>query len=135
MSKGVILHNLVEKNGKTIKENNMGKKHNIPIGTLVEIEDNEYFEGGAYRKGTARLFVIAHTRDCDGTPLYSLCGKRVDLMEDEIRVAMKLNNEFCLLKEDLSKNMIFNVQGGYVENDFKIVKITDDVKLDKTIQN
>lgn len=37
------------------------KKHNIPIGSLVELANG------------ARVFVIKHTRDCDGeTPLYSL---------------------------------------------------------------
>jgi hypothetical protein len=58
--------NIIEKNGKTIYENNMDKKHKFPIGSLVEYEDG------------MRLFVKAHTRDCDGTPLYSLGEKSED---------------------------------------------------------
>lgn len=48
---------------KTIKEVNLEKKHNIPFGTLVELE------------GGVRLFVVFHGRDCDGTPLYWLSPK------------------------------------------------------------
>ena len=36
------------------------KIHNIPIGSLVELANG------------VRVFVIKHTRDCAGTPLYSL---------------------------------------------------------------
>jgi len=48
--------------GKTIKENNLEKQHNIPINTLVEIAS----------LGGARLYVLGFSRDCDGTPLYRL---------------------------------------------------------------
>lgn len=54
---------LIESNGKTVKENNLSKKHNVPFGTLVEIDsdnDNEKL----------RVYVVGHTRDCDGEPLY-----------------------------------------------------------------
>lgn len=51
--------------GKTFREENMEKTHNIPLGSLVEvILDGE-------RNGL-RLFVVQHGRDCDGTPLYGL---------------------------------------------------------------
>lgn len=46
--------------GKTYREENEAKQHNVPLGTLVEVEDG------------LRLFVVAHERDCDGTPLYAL---------------------------------------------------------------
>lgn len=46
--------------GKTYREENNEKVHNIPIGSLVEVENG------------LRLFVVAHERDCDGTPLYAL---------------------------------------------------------------
>lgn len=68
---------IVEKNGKTVRENNMAMGHNIPIGTLVEVEYDEGYGKGAYSKSRARLFVVEHNRDCDGTPLYSL-GKDPD---------------------------------------------------------
>ena len=72
MSGIIMVHELVEDNGKTIKENNLEKQHTIPLGALVEIKDDDsdcYPED--YRNGL-RLFVVAHRRDCDGTPLYSL---------------------------------------------------------------
>ena len=52
--------------GKTWKEKNLEIKHNIPIGSLVEVSYD-----GAPNKGV-RLFVAEHSRDCDGTPLYTL---------------------------------------------------------------
>ena len=56
--------------GKTYREENNAKSHNIPIGTLVEVDfDDSYLESP--KKGL-RLFVVGHDRDCDGTPLYSL---------------------------------------------------------------
>ena len=46
--------------GRTYRQVNAAKKHNIPIGALVEIETGE------------RLRVMMHTRACDQTPLYSI---------------------------------------------------------------
>ena len=67
-----MIHDIVEANGKTIKENNLAIMHNIPIGTLVEAEWQEWLSKGACWSVKARLWVVAHGRDCDGTPLYSL---------------------------------------------------------------
>jgi len=64
MAKITMLHDIVEKNGKTIKENNLDKQHNLKIGDLVEITFKPY-EG-------VRLFICKLSRDCDGTPLYCL---------------------------------------------------------------
>lgn len=47
--------------GRTYREINAAKSHQIPIGSLVEEKDTG-----------VRLFVSGHTRDCDQTPLYSL---------------------------------------------------------------
>jgi hypothetical protein len=68
----VMLHNLIEPNGKTIKENNLEKQHTIPIGALVEVKFDTWFGEGACWKVHARLWVVEHMRDCDGTPLYTL---------------------------------------------------------------
>ena len=57
---------IVEKNGKTVRENNLSEKHKIPLGTLVEVDI-----GQSSHKGV-RLYVCAHNRDCDGSPLYTL---------------------------------------------------------------
>lgn len=48
------------------------KAHNIPIGTLVELESG------------ARLFVVYHAHDCDAhqTPLYSLSARKDDVVKE-----------------------------------------------------
>ena len=48
--------------GRSYREVNAANAHAIPIGALVEIETG------------ARLFVVAHNRDCDQTPLYALAA-------------------------------------------------------------
>lgn len=49
-----------DKQGRSWREINLSKKHNIELLSLVEIH------------GAARAYIVKHTRDCDGTPLYSL---------------------------------------------------------------
>ena len=56
----ILFSEIVEANGKTIRENNMEKGHNIPLQSLVETAEG------------LRLYVVMHGRDCDGTPLYWL---------------------------------------------------------------
>lgn len=68
----MFFSDMVEKNGKTVRENNMAIKHSIPLGTLVEVKYDEWYGDGACSKVHARLFVVEHNRDCDGTPLYGL---------------------------------------------------------------
>lgn len=68
MKNFILVSNLVEENGKTVRENNLEKTHEIPIGALVEIT---YEEDKNSQKGV-RMFVVNHSRDCDGTPLYDL---------------------------------------------------------------
>lgn len=65
----VNIADIRESNGKTVRENNYARLHAIPIGALVEIDcdDDDYLQAHG-----VRLFVILHTRDCDGSPLYSL---------------------------------------------------------------
>ena len=58
--------------GKTWKEKNMELRHNIPITALVELETG------------VRLFVVRHTRDCDGTPLYVVSAD-IDAVADNAR--------------------------------------------------
>ncbi|OPZ68457.1 MAG: hypothetical protein BWY82_02543 [Verrucomicrobia bacterium ADurb.Bin474] len=72
----VMFHDLVEKNGKTIRENNLDKTHRFPLGALVR---TEVHVEGAYRskvscdraKVTLDLYVVEHTRDCDGSLMYT----------------------------------------------------------------
>ena len=64
----VMVSDIVEENGKTVRQNNMKKTHSIPLGYLVEIDGS----GGADEYHGVRLWVVKHSRDCDGTPLYDL---------------------------------------------------------------
>ncbi len=68
-----LFSEIVEENGNTIRENNMEKKHNIPLGSIVEVEmvyDVSIGDITQSLKGTIKLYVVSHGRDCDGTPLY-----------------------------------------------------------------
>ncbi len=72
MNTPINVSDMVEGNGRTVRENNMAILHNIPVGTLVEVKYDTWHGNGACSKIHARLWVIWHTRDCDGTPLYTL---------------------------------------------------------------
>jgi len=64
-----IIHDLKDSKdslGRSFKEVNMKKTHNITMGSLVECHNG------------VRLFVVSLDRDCDGTPLYSLCADKND---------------------------------------------------------
>jgi hypothetical protein len=67
---------IIESNGRTIRENNLTSKHKYPIDELVEVKYDEYFGNDAGRKIIAHMYVVAHDRDCDGTPLYTVATKR-----------------------------------------------------------
>jgi hypothetical protein len=101
-----FMHNTVQENGKTVKENNLDNLHHkIPVGTLVEVKYDNWFGEGACEKVHARLWVIKHTRDCDGTPLYSL-------------------SRYKDWKEGQQKNSVH----GFGGESLKVIEITDDVK-------
>lgn len=121
----IFIGDIVEENGKTIRQNNLEKKHNIPLGSLVEIisKDDENDEPGEHRHGL-RLFVTGHTRDCDGTPLYALAYTKTVYAELE-----KVNKLLEIEKNDLQRQiLVFNkhlMQGaminGYDEDSLKII--------------
>lgn len=56
--------------GRTYREVNLSLEHSIPIGSLVELDDG------------VRLWVVYHSRDCDGTPLYELSPEKDDTYLD-----------------------------------------------------
>ena len=72
MPKFISFGEIIEKNGKTIRENNLAINHKIPLGTLVEVKFDNWHSGGSCTKIHARWYVNRHTRDCDGSPLYSV---------------------------------------------------------------
>lgn len=103
----IFVGDIVEKNGKTIKENNLEERHNIPIGSLVEVKYNKWYGEGACAKIHARLWVVEHNRDCDGTPLYTLSGP---------------------FKDGLLANRFHQADGGFSEESLTKIEVTDDLK-------
>ena len=70
----VTFGDIVEANGKTIRQNNLSKKHSLPLGTLVEAEVSVEMAKGTYLTGKAKFYIFTHDRDCDGTPLYGIAS-------------------------------------------------------------
>jgi hypothetical protein len=68
----IKVHDIVEKNGKSVLQNNLERSHTIPLGSLVDVKYSTWHGEGACEKVHAHLWVVRHDRDCDGTPLYTL---------------------------------------------------------------
>lgn len=77
MAEMVVLHDIVGEDGKTIRERNLELQHDIPLNTLVECVDSEEPDSPGIR-----AYVVEHTRDCDGTPLYNLSLEPVERVKD-----------------------------------------------------
>lgn len=64
-----------DSHGRTYRQINNQRAHSFPLGTLVETDielSSNSTPALVDLKGRCRLYVVAHSRDCDGTPLYSL---------------------------------------------------------------
>ena len=71
---------IVEKNGRTVYENNMNKKHKFPIGSKVYLElETLTTAGPKFEKGIYTVF--SHDRDCDGTPIYALISESINVIK------------------------------------------------------
>lgn len=93
--------------GKTYRQENLEKTHNIPLGVLVEVDfDDSYLESP---KSGLRLFVVSHDRDCDGTPLYSLSFNK-DWKEEPSEYVPKIAYRM-------------QIDSGYSEECLKIIKL------------
>lgn len=77
----MFVQDIIESNGKTVKENNLQKVHKYPIGTMIkyELKHIDHIENHGTDKeicmgihGTLCGFILTHDRDCDGTPLYTI---------------------------------------------------------------
>ena len=77
----ILVPDIIESNGKTIRENNMKTKHSLSVGDEIRFIDGKDFserycsyESEEIQKAVAQgtLFVASIDRDCDGTPLYTL---------------------------------------------------------------
>ncbi len=116
MNKVAFVKDIVEDNDKTIEENNLEIKHNIPLGTLVEIVT--WDEESEEKYGGLRLFVVEHSRDFDGTPLYGLSW--------DIELIDKTQEEWKEMDHPLERLIKFansqNVNRGFSENSLKVIK-------------
>lgn len=72
-SKAIFIGDIVEENGRTVRENNLELQHQLPLGALVEVDCDYIPEHGL------RLFIQDLGRDCDGTPIYSLSSTKDDI--------------------------------------------------------
>lgn len=137
MQNAVIVSEIIEQNGKSVKENNMQVHHVIPIGAIVEIIDsyNDYPEEFVSNEHGIRLFVVSHDRDCDGTPLYGLSFNRfAKLKHDECKKELELakkhyastRSDDAFLNLRISAHIEANASGaiihGYSESSLIIVK-------------
>lgn len=111
----MMIHDFVEANGKTIRENNMEKAHHLREGQEVRLLGEE---PGDPDQGIA--FILLCGRDCDGTPLYWLGGQA------------QWNEMQRLGRERTIDNMgwrIFNrVDGGYPEDSLEPSDFRADVR-------
>lgn len=121
---------LVDANGKTIRENNNAVEHAIPLGALVEINAPDQADNGL------RLFVHSHIRDCDGTPLYILTH-RYDLVGQPVGVAyirsLAEDPERKELAEKTLTSFIANQRegattGGYPESALITIRLNKELK-------
>ena len=108
--------NIIENNGKTIKENNNAIKHTIPLGALVEILtwDSESEE----KYGGLRLFVVELSRDCDGTPLYGVSYDRTLIGKTN----QEHNKYDAIITQFINFANNHNILRGFDEYSLKIIK-------------
>jgi hypothetical protein len=118
------MSDIVEENGKTVKENNMAIQHNIPIGALVEVTFDTWHGNGACEVTKARLWVVIQSRDCDGTPLYWLSKTPIHEWNDSIRI----NMDDMQFKKAVSQSLFYNTHGGFSEENLKVIEVTDELK-------
>ena len=113
----VFVGDIVEENGKTVKENNTARVHQIPLGSLVEITCDGELNG-------LRLFVVHHSRDCDGEPLYDLsfektAKERVEIMEQESNPGNELEFRLQIYFKGFSYGKILTHLG---QDSLKVIK-------------
>lgn len=123
---------ILEDNDKSIRQNNMEKTHNIPLRTLVEVDMETWHGDGACEVTRARLWVVSHDRDCDGTPLYSLSRVPRDKWAKDMHMVMTVPEDGTWeLKEDITQGVYYKVHTGFSEESLKVIPVTEDLKSGK----
>lgn len=116
----IFVADVVEKNGLTVRENNLKAEHKIPLGSLVEVDIEGHEENGV------RLFVISHDRDCDGTPLYTLsfdkkAGEKLKSLKQELET-LSPGSEDCSIARYRYNLADGSVTGGFSEYSLIVIK-------------
>jgi len=108
--KFVMISDLVEENGKTIRENNMEKQHLRREGDEVRVcTCNGVHEGDCNDQCPTEIaFILLCGRDCDGTPLYWIGGQA---QWNEMK---RLGRERTI--DNLPWRVLNRVDGGYPED-------------------
>lgn len=110
----ILVSDIVEENGKTVRQNNLEKEHTIPLGALVEIGNPDYPDEDC---DGLRLFVVEHNRDCDGTPLYSMSFER-DAANELARLEADRANERQYSNEYNLATFAINIYAGKIMRGF-----------------
>jgi len=116
---------IVEENGKTIRDNNLAVVHDIPIGALVEVKFEEWHGDGCCEKIHARLWVVRQDRDCDGTPLYSLSKHKEAMFVDG---ALRCRGEDgWWFRQEIVLNIANDIHTGFSKESLKIIEVTPEL--------
>jgi hypothetical protein len=117
----IVFSEIKEANGKTIRENNLEQKHEIAIGSLVEIIYENYDDENPVNG--LRLFVVNHSRDCDGTPLYDLSFKLSAQKEYDDVEARKNELRLCGLYPLLHGQAAGAIKRHYAIDSLKLIRL------------
>lgn len=90
---------------------NMKAAHEIPLGSLVEVNIEYSPEHGI------RLFVVEHARDCDGTPLYGLSWDK-DIIGQDITIRPGDRQPITQMKQSIRDS----ITGGFHKDSLIVIK-------------
>lgn len=111
----ILVSDITENNGKTVRENNMDKGHHLPLLSAVTIVQSDDDECWLEDKSTEikhvvthglPLYVVKHARDCDGTPIYAL-SLLPSVIPDEVWITDYYRQN--ILKDPTSTNQVIGV--------------------------
>ena len=119
-----IVYNEVEANGKTRRENNLETQHKIPLLSLVEVlGENSPTDYKSNHHAGLRLWVVAHARDCDGTPLYTLSFDKSICRKYEELKNQPESPRHDFLKASLKASYNGAMCCGFSEDSLKVIEV------------
>lgn len=121
MTQILLFSEMVEENGKTVRENNLARKHQVRLGAKLKIcvplepDDLHPFNLPGLR-GVITCYVVYYNRDCDGSPLYYISPYDTAVFDDSSPLWDFLNS--CDLSSMLcwmNHQKQYNIDGPYGE--------------------